>query len=175
MLNLTSDFFFRNQQSNLTADRRFMAKKIYFAGPLFSQGEWEWNKRLAQKLRKDFTVILPQEAAEPMLKGKQTFDAHALFAANIRGIDEADVVVAILDQADPDSGTCWECGYAYAIKRPIIGVRTDIRRASDDPHGSVNLMLTQSAKRFILVEFKDLDDEGQLAAKILAAINSIVP
>ena len=43
---------------------------------------------------------------------------------------------------DPNSGTAWECGYAYG-KKPIILVRTDIR-AQAGP-SLYNAMLTGSA------------------------------
>src|SRR5438309_970678 len=132
---------------------------IYFAGPLFTQAEWMWNARLASELRKlNLDVILPQDRAKPMLNGTQKFDARAVFVANITGIDNAEVVVAIFDQADPDSGTCWECGYAYGLGRPIIGLRTDIRRCGDDPNAQVNLMLSESCNEFLEVPFNKRDD-----------------
>lgn len=46
--------------------------RIYFAAPLFTQAEWQWNSRLAEELRRlGMNVILPQADAEPMLKGKR--------------------------------------------------------------------------------------------------------
>ena len=48
-----------------------------------------------------------------------------------------------MDGPDPDSGTAWECGYAYG-KKPVILVRTDIR-TRDDRSGPYNAMLTGSA------------------------------
>jgi nucleoside 2-deoxyribosyltransferase len=33
--------------------------------------------------------------------------------------------VAIMDGADPDSGTSWEVGYAYASGKTIVLVRTE--------------------------------------------------
>ena len=37
------------------------------------------------------------------------------------GLDvHKDTVVACLDGADPDSGTCWELGYGYAMKKNSI-------------------------------------------------------
>ncbi|HET9539330.1 MAG TPA: hypothetical protein VFQ46_01910, partial [Candidatus Limnocylindria bacterium] len=42
-----------------------------------------------------------------------------------------------------DSGTAWECGYAYG-KKPVILVRTDIREQAGRS-GVYNAMLTGSA------------------------------
>jgi nucleoside 2-deoxyribosyltransferase len=149
---------------------------IYFAGPLFTQGEWLWNAHLAKRLSNaGFEVILPQATAEPMLKNLKSFNANALFIANTAGIEQSDIVLAILDQADPDSGTCWECGYAYKAGRPIIGVRTDIRRTADDPNAGVNLMLSQSCEKLVVIPMNKLDDDAWVFNEILTALNSIRP
>jgi nucleoside 2-deoxyribosyltransferase len=149
---------------------------IYFAGPLFTQGEWLWNARLANRLRNaGFEVILPQATAEPMLKDPKSFNANALFTANTAGIEQCDVVLAILDQADPDSGTCWECGYAYKAGRPIIGVRTDIRRAADDTDAGVNLMLSKSCEKLVVIPMNKLDDDAWVFNEIVTAIEGIRP
>ena len=111
--------------------------RIYFAGPLFSAAERDWNAALAAALRgAGHEVFLPQEQ-EP---GK---DAQGIFATDVRGIDWAEGLVAIMDGADPDSGTCWEVGYAYR-KKPIVLVRTDIRRDAGSGSG-YNAMVSQSA------------------------------
>lgn len=112
--------------------------RIYFAGPLFSAAERDWNATLATALRDaGHEVFLPQEQ-EP---GK---DAPGIFATDVGGIDWADCLVAIMDGADPDSGTCWEVGYAYQ-KKPIVLVRTDMRRNENSGGSGYNPMLTESA------------------------------
>jgi nucleoside 2-deoxyribosyltransferase len=79
-------------------------------------------------------VFLPQEQ-EP---GK---DSPGIFATDVGGIDWAEGLVAIMDGPDPDSGTAWECGYAYG-KKPVIVVRTDFR---DGRSGPYNAMVKESA------------------------------
>jgi nucleoside 2-deoxyribosyltransferase len=112
--------------------------RIYFAGPLFTAAERDWNVTLASALRgAGHEVFLPQEQ-EP---GK---DAPGIFETDVGGIDWADGLVAIMDGADPDSGTCWEVGYAYG-KKPIVLVRTDMRRNSGSGGSGYNPMLTESA------------------------------
>lgn len=112
--------------------------KIYFAAPLFTTPERTWNAEVAAAIRAaGHEVFLPQEK-EP---GK---DGPGIFATDIGGINWADGLVAIMDGPDPDSGTCWEVGYAYAAKKPIVLVRTDIR-ALAGPVGDYNAMLMQSA------------------------------
>lgn len=112
--------------------------RIYLAGPLFSAAERDWNAALAAALRAaGHEIFLPQEQ-EP---GK---DAAGIFATDVGGLDWANGLVAIMDGADPDSGTCWEVGYAYR-KKPIVLVRTDMRRNDGSGGSGYNPMLTQSA------------------------------
>jgi nucleoside 2-deoxyribosyltransferase len=111
--------------------------KLYFAGPLFSAAERAWNAEVAGGLRAaGHEVFLPQEQEPGM-------DAAGIFATDVGGIDWAEALVAIVDGPDPDSGTAWECGYAYG-KKPVILVRTDIR-AQAGSSGSYNAMLMGSA------------------------------
>ena len=123
--------------------------KLYFAGPLFSAAERDWNAAMVGRLRAaGHEVFLPQDQE----KGK---DAAGIFAHDVGGIDWADALVAIMDGADPDAGTAWECGYAYG-KKPVVLVRTDFR-AWVDPGMPYNPMLTQSATLRLDLGFADMD------------------
>lgn len=133
--------------------------RIYFAAPLFNAAERDWNAALAAALRgAGHEVFLPQEQ-EP---GR---DATGIFTGDVAGIDWADVVVAVVDGADPDSGTSWEIGYAYG-KKPIILVRTDMRRTGSGGF-SYNAMLTESAT--IRVDAVSASSE-EVAREVLAAL-----
>ena len=58
-------------------------------------------------------------------------------------------VVAVLNGPDVDSGTAWEIGYAYACKKPLLGIREDIRI------GDLNLMIGCSIK--VVNSFSELE------------------
>jgi nucleoside 2-deoxyribosyltransferase len=112
--------------------------KLYFAGPLFTTPERTWNAEVAAALRAaGHEVFLPQDQ-EP---GK---DGPGIFATDVGGIDWADGLVAIMDGPDPDSGTAWEVGYAFGVRKPIVLVRTDVRTLAGNA-GDYNPMLTQAA------------------------------
>jgi nucleoside 2-deoxyribosyltransferase len=112
--------------------------KLYFAGPLFTTPERTWNAEVTAALRAaGHDIFLPQEQ-EPGKHGP------GIFATDVGGIDWADGLVAIMDGPDPDSGTCWEVGYAYGVKKPIVLVRTDLRSMAGSA-GDYNPMLTQAA------------------------------
>lgn len=121
--------------------RKNMSKKklIYLAGPLFTHAEVEYNCKLRDMLlRKGFSVFLPQEDAEDALEEREKQNQECIFKKCVEGLDNSDLIIAILDGVDVDSGTAWEIGYAYAKGKPVIGLRTDFRSLSD---GIVNLMV----------------------------------
>ena len=60
---------------------------------------------------------------------------------NQRLIDECDVIFAVLDGTDVDSGTAAEIGYGFAKHKPILGYRGDFRFSSDNEGGIVNLQV----------------------------------
>ncbi len=66
-----------------------------------------------------------------------------LFSENLQALENADKIVAIIDGADADSGTAWEMGYAFALGKQVIALRTDFR--SSGRHEKVNFMLEESA------------------------------
>jgi nucleoside 2-deoxyribosyltransferase len=137
--------------------------RIYFAGPLFSAAERDWNVAVVAALRQaGHEVFLPQEQ-EP---GK---DAPGIFATDVGGIDWANCLVAIMDGADPDSGTCWEVGYAYG-KKPIILVRTDMRRNEGSGGSGYNPMLTESATIRVDAAFSPFD---RIVSEVLTALDRL--
>ena len=120
--------------------------RLYVAGPLFTSAERDWNLRLADALSDaGHVVFLPQTE----VKAIATLDADAIFKIDVDGVRSAEAVVAILDGADPDSGTSFECGLAFALGIPIVAVRTDFRAGGDAlPHqklATINLMLAQAS------------------------------
>ena len=124
--------------------------RLYVAGPLFTQAERAWNERLAAALADaGHDVFLPQTE----VKAITSLDADTIFRVDVDGVRSAEAVVAILDGADPDSGTCFECGLAYALGIPIVAVRTDFRAGGDALPGqklaTINLMLAQAAARVV--------------------------
>lgn len=136
--------------------------KIYLAGPLFTAAERDFNLRLKDLLSAaDHQIWLPQEKEPRELTGA------AIFRRDVEGIDWADVVVANLDGPDPDSGTSWECGYAFASK-PVIVFRTDFRAGEGPALAPCNLMLWESATERLILPFGTVE---QVAAKLAPILN----
>jgi nucleoside 2-deoxyribosyltransferase/predicted secreted protein len=122
----------------------FARFRIYLAGPLFSDAEKAYNLRISSLLQEHwFEVYLPQMVGDDTHCRDQ--EAHReIFGTHLHALENSDLVVAVIDGADADSGTAWEMGYAYARGIPVIAIRTDFRMAGQ--HERVNLMLEQSAR-----------------------------
>jgi nucleoside 2-deoxyribosyltransferase len=148
--------------------------KIYLAGPLFSVAERAFNERLADRLRTaGHKVWLPQESEQRPMSARQIFEK------DVEGVDWAEVVVANMDGPDPDSGTSWECGYAYR-KKPVIVFRTDFRVGDQPGLAPFNLMLAESATCFLDLVFKDkkkhnFADIDSVASEIVRALDELAP
>ena len=93
--------------------------KIYFAGGWFTPAQEEEHTRIGKFLEsyKDFEIFNPRYAGN-LNTGKETEHTNQVLLNNCNAIDNADLIIAITDYKD--MGTLWECGYAYAKKKPII-------------------------------------------------------
>lgn len=116
-------------------------KTVYLAAPLFSEAECDFNRKLRDELiSAGFNVFLPQEDSNNV---KDMSDRQKIiFNKNLKGIENSDIIVAVIDGADVDSGTAWEIGFAFAKAKPVLGLRTDFRTLGIE--GIVNLMIERS-------------------------------
>ncbi len=131
--------------------------KIFLAAPIFSLAEREFNSKLAGELRKKgYEVFLAQELG--VLDSSDNDIKRKLFKEDLKALNESDIVVAVLDGMEVDSGVAFELGYAYAKGKKIVGVRTDHRCFS--PYEEVNLMIEVPSK---IVRGKSVEE---LAEKI---------
>lgn len=121
----------------------FSRYRVYLAAPLFSAAERAFNAELAAFLRaRLYRVDLPQEEGDDSCTRSEGA-LRGLFDRLLAGLREADLVVAVVDGADADSGTAWEMGYAFARGTPVYALRTDFRSVGDRER--VNLMLECSS------------------------------
>jgi nucleoside 2-deoxyribosyltransferase len=140
-----------------------VAMRLYFAGPLFTSAERTWNADLAGRLvAAGHDVFLPQD------QETDGSDPAGVFRNDRDHVDWAEAVVAVMDGPDPDSGTSWECGYAYGTGKPVILVRTDFRSYS--PVAPYNAMLTESATVRLDLPTAAMDE---VAAAVLAALEEL--
>lgn len=108
--------------------------KLYLAGPCFSEADRASLLLMAKELEKTMHYIATEEKqVQVYLPFRDAGDwttvgAEAVFVRDLQAIDNSDIVVAVLDGADVDSGTAAEMGYAWARGKPIFAVCTDMER-----------------------------------------------
>ena len=131
--------------------------KIYLASPLgFSEAGRAFYKDtlIPEVKRLGFEVIDPWvlteqakiDAVQKLPYGPERRAAWRrlnpeMGGNNRAGIDRADMVLAVLDGVDVDSGTAAEIGYAFGKGKPIVGYRGDFRLAADNEGSTVNLQV----------------------------------
>lgn len=96
--------------------------KIYLASPLFTEYEREQVRLIAKALRADDNeVYVPMEhTIENAWEMSNTEWGKAVFDEDVKAIRDCDQVVCIYYGLYSDSGTAWECGFAYGIGKPVI-------------------------------------------------------
>lgn len=97
---------------------------IYLASPFFNKNELAFYEQALKVLRNDkgLNVYAPYEN-EIDKNDKSKFEwATATFQKDIQEIEKADAIVVLFYGLYSDSGTAWECGYAYGKGKPVIVV-----------------------------------------------------
>lgn len=96
--------------------------KIYLASPFFNETELANISRAVEILKaKGLEVFVPMEHD---VENKETLTnaqwAEEIFKIDKNGIDSSDAVVMLYGGMYSDSGTAWECGYAWATGKKVI-------------------------------------------------------
>lgn len=104
--------------------------KIYVANGLFSLGDRYVNERIAAALRAavpGIELYVPQENAA--INDKSAYaDSLAIAAADLESLQASDVLVAVIDGVEIDSGVAAEIGAFSMLNRPIIALYSDVRQ-----------------------------------------------
>ena len=100
-------------------------RSIYLAGPdVFRPDAAEHGRRLVALCAEyGFTGVFPLSPALPEGLSAQELAAH-IYRTNVAHIEACDAVAANLDffrGPEPDSGTCFEVGYAVARGKRVVG------------------------------------------------------
>jgi nucleoside 2-deoxyribosyltransferase len=111
--------------------------KIYLASPFFDAEELSLVEIAEGILRKQgHTVFSPREnQLEGVEFGSREWRTD-VFRNDIKHIQWADVVLAILTDNYDDTGTAMEVGYAYGLGKPILVI--------NPKKTTLNLMITDS-------------------------------
>ena len=137
--------------------------KVYLASPLgFSSEHDPYREKVKSVLvAQGCTIFDPWEQehfdqrirkAQDIMHVSERIAAFREIAADIGqcnedGIREADVIFAILDGAEVDSGTASEVGFGSALGKRCYGLRTDIRDSGDFHGVPLNLQVLHFIER----------------------------
>ena len=101
-------------------------KQAYIAGPLFDDHEREYLVKIAEIVESfGFNTFLPHRDAG-LVTGDFTHEKKVkVFDVDMKYLEPADLVVALLTGRDVDSGTAAEIGYAYKASKKLIGVNAN--------------------------------------------------
>jgi nucleoside 2-deoxyribosyltransferase len=106
--------------------------RVYIGGPLFSQAERNRNQSIRDAISSFANVYLPQEDGGPIFDlvrdGMPVEQAKAqIFFQDVQAITQCDILVIIMDGRSIDEGACFELGYAFALGKTCVGLKTDSR------------------------------------------------
>ncbi|WP_431812127.1 nucleoside 2-deoxyribosyltransferase [Lysinibacillus sp. FW12] len=108
--------------------------KAYLANGLFSLGDRLVNEQLAAAIREavpGIALYVPQE--NDAINDKSAYaDSLAIAQADLEMLEKSDVLIAVLDGVEIDSGVAAEIGAFAMLNRPIVGVLTDVRQQGRD-------------------------------------------
>jgi nucleoside 2-deoxyribosyltransferase len=166
--------------------------RVYLAGPLgFSEVGRAFHKEIVDVLTAlnheilDPWQLTPASKIQPVLQMHYGEPKRAARAAlnpeigrnNATAIDSCDVVFAVLDGTDVDSGTASEIGDAYALGKRILGYRGDFRLSADNEGSIVNLQveyfIRESGGEIFKIE--ELPEAIQRISTVSTAIPHLVP
>lgn len=98
--------------------------RIYLASPFFNEKELTIVARAEELLRaRGFCVYSPREHEVRDASVGTVAWSLATFNEDRKFIDWCDVVVMLYHGSYSDSGTAWECGYAYGTHKPVLVVQ----------------------------------------------------
>jgi nucleoside 2-deoxyribosyltransferase len=94
---------------------------IYLASPWFNDHEKQMYKLMLNKMRSNgLEVYAPIEHEIPNAWDISNKDwGKAVFEEDIKALNKSDEVWVLNFGMYSDSGTAWECGYAYAMNKSI--------------------------------------------------------
>src|SRR5574344_1223195 len=98
-----------------------MSKKIYLASPWFKNNERVMYHEILQKMRAlGLTVYAPVEhEIENAWDLSNPEWGRKVFEADVEAINDCDEVWVLNFGMYSDSGTAWECGFAYGIGKTV--------------------------------------------------------
>lgn len=112
---------------------------------MFSQAELQYNEMVATQIEKiGYNVFLPQRSGYKfieLLKEMSPAEARKkIFIKDYTAVQNADILVIILDGRTIDEGACVELGIGYTLGKICYGLKSDPRTMMN---GQINPMISE--------------------------------
>ena len=151
--------------------------KVYLANGLFSESDFNYNAYIAKRLREEIPNIdlyVPQENGEINDKN-QYADSLAIAKADYSKVKDSDVLIAVLEGSEIDSGVAAEIGGAHALGKKVIGLSTDSRTQGRENPDKVSALVEDpfenQFKYFNLYVIGLVKDSG---GKMVTSVDALV-
>lgn len=128
--------------------------KGYLANALFSTADQMFNQYLAQKIREalpELDLYVPQEN-EALNDKSQYANSVMIFEGDNEYLDEADILIAVIDGVEVDSGVAMELGRFITLQeltdkpRYVYGLYTDVRKQGTDNKQKINALIEDATE-----------------------------
>ena len=144
-------------------EKRGEKMRIYLAGPFFSEAQIK-NVEYAESVlaKRGLDVFSPMRHTVDAPEGTSEW-ARGIFELDRNQIEKADAVLALYYGANSDTGTAWECGYAYALGKPVILVHVENADSNLMMHCGCRTNIELSGlESFDFAEMPVFDYEGKM-------------
>lgn len=153
-------------------------KKIYFASPLFSEMELQYNAYVVGELRKHYPeldIFLPQEQME--INDKSGYaDSKMIAKLDTDALLASDLIIAVIDGISIDAGVASEIGVAYQAGIPVLGLYTDSRQQGADNEKKLAALHDVAESQFSYVNLYTvglIKLNGEIVSSSQALVNAI--
>jgi nucleoside 2-deoxyribosyltransferase len=95
--------------------------------------------------------------------------AQNVFQNDLRAMERADLLVAVLDGAKVDEDVAFEIGYMFGLGKYCLGLHTDMRRAlptGNNPMIVASLSMTCGSTQALILALKDYCEQRDSGPKI---------
>lgn len=117
--------------------------KAYLANGLFSIGDRYVNEQLAAAIRAVVPAIelyVPQE--NDAINDKSNYaDSLAIAETDLNSLKESDLLIAVIDGVEIDSGVAAEIGAYAMLNRPIVALFSDVRQLGRDNRQKIDALV----------------------------------
>ncbi|ATP39959.1 nucleoside 2-deoxyribosyltransferase [Solibacillus sp. R5-41] len=150
--------------------------KAYLANGLFSIGDRYVNEVLAAKIREAVPTIdlyVPQENGA--INDKNSYaNSLAIAEADLASLQVSDVLIAVIDGIEIDSGVAAEIGAFSMLNRPIIALFSDVRQLGRTNTKKIDALIEDGTENQFI--YRNLFVVGLIKrnGKIVATMDEVV-